>query len=378
MFRRAVLLLAFLAPAALVWAQPGADDAAQRLERWRAQPARLEQLRRSWRQFQLLPVERRDAIVRLDEELHRLPPSERERLTNALERYADWLARLPEADRARIAAAATKDERLALIRTLRDQQWMAKQPRAVREQWAKLQGAARDAFVRARRAEARQRKREWTIAARFWKELESRRPLPSRPADFPGEVRTYIQDYLKPMLNKDEKEQLAKAEGTWPGYPLTLVELADRHPQALPGPHGPRTIAELPLPLQNRLAKPKLGAFKALRSREGHWPQFAHELTRIAAKRGWAPFPHELWPWNFKGLTAPMQTFVDRTLRPVLNASEQTDLLHSEGKWPDFPLTIDRLARAHDLRPPWHTLPGAREKWDAYRLGRPHAARPGP
>lgn len=379
MIRRAAILCVALAPAALLWAQPGADDAARRLEQWRARPAHLERLRQSWRQFQELPAERRAEIIRLDEELHRLPASEQARLEGALQRYADWLAQLPEADRARVAAAATKTERLAVIRELRDRQWMAKRPRAVREQWAKLHGAERDAFVTAQRAEARQRKREWTIAARFWKDLETRRPLPSRPADFPAEVRIYLEEFLKPMLRKDEKDRLTKAEGSWPGYPLTLVELADRHPLALPGPHGPRTIAELPQPLHNRLAKPKQSAaLKALRAREGRWPEFARELTRFAAKRNWAPFPHELWPWSFKGLSPTMQTFVEKTLRPVLNASEQTDLLHSEGSWPEFPQTIDRLARAHDLRPPWHTLPGSRERWDAYRLGRPATDRPGP
>ena len=32
------------------------------------------------------------------------------------------------------------------------------------------------------------------------------------------------------------QDQLAKLEGQWPQYPMKLVELADKHPAALPGP----------------------------------------------------------------------------------------------------------------------------------------------
>src|SRR5262249_27223151 len=47
-----------------------------------------------------------------------------------------------------------------------------------------------------------------------------------------------------------EKERLARAEGHWPLYPVTLVELADKHPLALPSQHGPAKLAELPVAVQ--------------------------------------------------------------------------------------------------------------------------------
>ena len=39
----------------------------------------------------------------------------------------------------------------------------------------------------------------------------------------------------------------------------------------------------------------------------------------------------------------------------------------AEGKWPDYPNTIQELARRHQLEVPWHTLPGQRKNWDNYR-----------
>ena len=45
------------------------------------------------------------------------------------------------------------------------------------------------------------------------------------------------------MLSPQEKERLAQAEGKWPEFPRTLVELADKHPPALPGVLGHKSIA---------------------------------------------------------------------------------------------------------------------------------------
>src|SRR5205823_4653739 len=55
---------------------------------------------------------------------------------------------------------------------------------------------------------------------------------------------------LSPLLSDEEKERLAKAEGHWPLYPVTLVELADKHPLALPSHHGATQVSGLPAAVQ--------------------------------------------------------------------------------------------------------------------------------
>jgi hypothetical protein len=373
---RRLVLLFLLCMSGALWAAPApsADDVAaarQRYAQWRRRPEQLARLRQDWQSFLALPPQRREQMLNLDHELAEEPLSEQARVWSALERYTDWLEHLPEKDRHSIREAANPAARLALIRGLREREWMKRQARALREQWAKLDGEARSQFVLKLRREARQRHRDWQIAGRFWKELESHQPLPAQLKALPNDVQEYVHEILLPMLAPGEKERLSKAEGSWPAFPLTLVELADKHPPALPGPHGPRTIDELPKALRGK-AKLKSGLVqKSLRAAEGRWPAFAIALTELAEKKGWAAFPHELWPHSFHGLLKPMQTFVQETLTPALTNDEKLKLASCPRQWPDYPLLIQQLSRVHHLQPPWHTLPGGtRERWDPerYRL----------
>ena len=97
-------------------------------------------------------------------------------------------------------------------------------------------------FVAKLRQESRLRREQWVIAQRFWKELETKKELPCRLSDFSDKVKSYVKDYLLPKLTEDEKKQLTGAEGRWPDYPLALVEIASKHPSALP----PLRSEELP------------------------------------------------------------------------------------------------------------------------------------
>jgi len=236
----------------------------------------------------------------------------------------------------------------------------------VREKYAALKAADRARFVEALRAEEKQRRLEWQIANRFWKQLESKAPLPARLTDFSNDVQLHVNEYLLPSLSNDEKDRLEKAQGQWPLYPLTLVELADKHPAALPGADGPRTFAALPQDVQKRFRLKAGGPPKLFKVAEGRWPGFGVAVADFAAKRS-IVLPHEFLPYNFKCLSPPMQEFVNKKLLPILTDGEQLKLLHADNKWPEYPLTIEELARHHNLPPPWLGLPGPRETWDAYR-----------
>ena len=56
-------------------------------------------------------------------------------------------------------------------------------------------------------------------------------------------------------------------------------------------------------------------------------------------------------------------------MEPLLDRKEARMLVEAEGKWPEYPETIQKLAQAHNLRVPWFTLPGNHERWVAYRDG---------
>jgi hypothetical protein len=336
-----------------------------------AAAAPSQRLRQNAKVFLNLPEDQRQRIVRLDHDLQQEAPAAQARLEKVLERYAAWLDQLDAKDRQRVQETADKRARLEIIRELRDRDWMKQQPKALRDQYAMLPADKKRDFVTKLRGEERQRRLDWKIAERFWKELDKGATLPCRLTDFPPDVQSYVNDYLRPMLSKDEEDRLEKAAGQWPLYPMTLVELADQHPPALPGPKGPQTFDELPPEVRNRF-KQKNGAYlPKLVKAQKRWPDFAIELSKyISGKKGLI-LPHELWAWGQVCLSPQMKEFVDKKLLKELDRDELQRLLHDvEGKWPDYPLAIQELARKYHLQVPWHTLPGTRERWDNYRL--PH------
>lgn len=354
-------------------AEPTAEELEQnrrKLSEWRRHPENYQHLRKEADTFFALPDEQQQRILRLDHELHDEPAARQARLHNVMDRYVEWLDKLDDKDRQRIKSAPDKNARLAIIQELRDADWMKYRPKAQRERYLALQGDAKTEFIKALRQDERQRRQEWLIAARFWNDLEKKTPLPSRLTDYTGEVITYVNEYLMPMLSDKEKDRLAKAQGKWPTYPLTLVELADAHPPALPGPDGPKSFAELPNEVQKRFkTKVGAGAPKKLNDAKKHWPEFAIAVTSYAAsnKKIVTPFPHELWPWNRSCLSPQMQEFLANKLTKVLDNQEMLRLIDAEAKarWPEYPLTIKELADNHNLHVPWQTLPG--KGWDNYR-----------
>ena len=258
MRRRCYLLtiLVFAGPVLWAVAQPTAEELEQnrrKLDAIRKNAEQLANLRENLQQFQALSQKRQDKIVQLDHDLHEFPAAKQVRYFNVLERYADWLDQLRQSDPRVYQAIKNAPDaavRLALIKDQRDREWMQTQPKAYREQWDKLQGEPRTAFVAKLRLDERQKHQQWVIAQRFWKELEAKKEMPSQLSDFSEKVKTYVKEFLLPKLTDAEKNQLKSAEGRWPDYPVALVEMASKRPTALP----PLRIEELPRRLR-RLAR---------------------------------------------------------------------------------------------------------------------------
>ena len=277
-----------------------------------------------------------------------------------------------------------KTARLALIRELRDQLWMRSRPQTERETWDELQGEARAKYVKGPQAgkPGKRRHQQWLIASRAsGRELENKQPLPCRLTEFSGaSVQKYVNDYLLMMLSDAEKQQLIRAEGRWPDYPQTLVEIAAKHPSALPSPTKdlPRHLDQLPAPIRQRVTFEKKGVGgkkssllpKLLPFDDS--PSFASKVVEFGTKEGKVPFDHEFWACNFKALQPPMKEFVEHKLIPVLtDNADKKRLTDNEGRWPFYPLEIQLLSQKYNLTPPWHILPDSEKyKWDSYRPGK--------
>jgi hypothetical protein len=372
-----LLLLAVLVPPLLAVPEPTPEELnANRLqlEQWQKHPEQLARLRRDLRAFQALPASRRDQILKLDNDLQE--DAAATRLVNVLERYVSWIGRLPEKDRRAIEGTENLTARLALIQDLRDQQWMQPQPRAVREKWDTLKGKPRSEYVHKLREEERKRHDEWQVTAHFWKELHDSKAPATRLNELGPVDQEGVSEYLMPMLTAAEQEQLKKAEGHWPGYLMTLVEIADRHPLAFPSTNGPCLIKDLPQAVRQQLQKPwkheALGmrpVIDNVRSAQADpWPALAAAVVVNNWNYVQKPLPRELWACNFQSLRPPMQAHVT-DLKKVLTDKEKERLQAVAGKWPAYPIEIQKLSELHELAtPPWETaLSGPRERWEAYR-----------
>lgn len=358
----------------------------RRFEAIRKHPETLAKLRETLQMFDALPEKRQQAIVKLDQEMHEIAPKRQDRMWNVLARYADWLEQLKKKDPK--AYQAIKDApdsatRLALIKEGRDREWMETQPKKYRDEWEKLNGEDRTKLVAKLREEECVRHQQWVITQRFWSQIDSKQTMPVRLSDFAvkgkkkdeelNKVREYVTEYLLPYLSDMEKKKLEDAEGRWPDYPKALVEIARKRPSALPPPKLPTHFNDLPKPVRAQVTLDKKGFKKKLlqelQAFEGR-DIFAIKIVEIGTRKGGQPFEHEFWPSTWKSLQPPMKDFVDKELKPKLTKAELNQLNDSDGRWPDYPNTIQELAKKYEMQPPWHYLPEP-EKWrweDYYRV----------
>ena len=135
----------------------GGDDLERNrrlLEKWKADPEHYQRLKRDLAAFYALPPERQEQLRDVDRQLHDADPATQARLWAVLERYVIWLAQRPEAERKAIEEAG---DRTAVVRGLRQREWLERLPRPE----ALAQGARRLACAQRRalvpRVDERQR-----------------------------------------------------------------------------------------------------------------------------------------------------------------------------------------------------------------------------
>jgi hypothetical protein len=133
-------------------------------EKARQDQAWYERMLRDLDAFQSLPVDQQERMRQLDKQLSAENAATNKKLMKVLERYVNWLEKLPPADRQFIEDASNSKERLRRIREVREKQWVQTLPKAVREEIMRAKGADRQALIKKYRQEEKKRRQEWDAA----------------------------------------------------------------------------------------------------------------------------------------------------------------------------------------------------------------------
>ncbi len=132
------------------------------LQKWKADPEHYARLQRDLHDFWALPKAKRQQHRQIDQEFHQLDAKTQRRLWKVAERYNTWLERLPEDERRQIEQTKDTQERLQLIRAIRERQWIERLPKKVREELEKLPAEARAARVAVLRKQEQQQRQLWS------------------------------------------------------------------------------------------------------------------------------------------------------------------------------------------------------------------------
>ncbi len=354
---------------AFLWVEspdPQTDDPApaaerqhnrQLLQKWKGDPEHSARLQRDLRAFWALPDAKRQQLRQLDAAFQQLDARARKRLWRVADRYVDWLERLPEDERHRIEETENLSERLDLIRTIRERQWIESLPRKVRDELMKVPPAERSRRVARLREEERLHRVAWRRPLRAADRLRQ----PSRLAELPVEAKEFVEKQLLPHLTPDERKRFEAAQGHWPEFADTVKELARKHPVLPPLPKPVVRYEQLPEKAKIE-AGPKTSWEKRednwskLQSDEGKWPEWAltfHSLLEPQQRHHMPPLGASR-PGEFPAKT---REFIGKTLSQKATVSEWRELRSLEGKWPDYPLRLLRLAEKHHLEVPGMSLP---------------------
>jgi hypothetical protein len=391
------VLLAVLVAAAPVLAVAETSDEELRtnrllLARWRSDPEHYARLKRDYKAFAKLPSEKRDTLRELDRDLRDEDPNTQARLMRVLNRYVAWLDRLVEEDRARVDAAVDSNDRLRIVKDLREREWIAHLPRVDQGRIRAATGDQRTKLIADLHQEERNRRREWQAALLNVEEPPSR---PSKPKDlneFPPETQLYVNRTLNPMLNFNERERLASAKGKWPDLARTILELSEAHnkPVRFPPAAGPVPLrpvdfrsGEIPEAIgkliflnmkkeKGEITRADREASKKLHSAIGRWPDFALAVHDVAKDRK-VPLNKPLGPCTLEELHPLVRNFyVDKMVPALRNHDDELTLLKkASGSWPEYPMLFMDLAQKHKLVVPGTYLGGPKELWKSAREDQP-------
>jgi hypothetical protein len=345
---------------------------------WRDnQPKHYDRLKEDFRAFQNMEPDQQKKIRKFDTELHAQDKERQERLWGVLERYRAWVEGLRPDKREQLLAAG-KEKRLELLATWRREERIARLPRQLAGTIGNLQPDKQAAEWENLRNEGRDLRTLWIQGGARKGRYKG---TPAKLSEFPDDVQQYVRDVLGPRLSRNEKDYLQQKEGNWPAYAKAIYDTQHKkHPRLPPLHSGPvRNKADL-LNLMKTASGEMWGRLQqnvnvfvlnVPPEVNGYWPEYAlHVSPKIKQNIRDLTLP-PLGASTLEQFPDEMKKFITTELIPVLNNAERESLKKLDGKWPEYPNRLLRLAEQHDKVIPGMSIPGPPELWKAARLGLP-------
>ncbi len=344
--------------------------------------------------FRSYPVARRQQLRKLDEDWHDLPAADQDRLRPVLENYALWLDRLTDGDRRDILSAPTAVARLDAVTQLYQKRWRESLPVPIRDKLASVAGVEeRFDLLNAWKVADKARRDEWHVARRQWPTLfgsEGQAPWPFAEPGAADQVDQYVKSAFKvdlavaispkndlPLaarLTRPEFNALKSARDSatkdknWFVYGVAVYRLAQQHPYLPePQPGKPLVVSTVTLPADLPTRFSRLISKGGDGAKRGKWPEFALEVASKCVTEK-VSVPESFGPCRPADFTEPVKTFLTTVLLPRLTVAEREALKQLEGKWPDYPQYVLKLASLpkYDFAVPTVTLPGTPSLWAKY------------
>jgi uncharacterized protein YqeY len=372
MLRAKLVLLSAAAGAMLTLAisAPGSDGEGRQkhlLEIRDSDPERYARIQKNFERFRAMPPEQQEKLRQLDRQLHDEDSQTQARLMRVMDAYAAWFTRLPDADRQHIKSAATAEEKLKIVRDIRERQWVEQLPQAARDELAQAAPDKQADVLEKWRKEERKHHEEWAVARKTWDVLGSERP--KMMGDFMNDMTAFVENRLVPVLSAAEKAKLgtvseeARRTGNMGPVFRLVLELAETHPILGLEPNY-STLQSLPEEYRAALKSVPSKVSQA----EGTWPAFplavADEIPRSARKT----MKTQLGPSTAKDFPAVTEEGI-RKLQMKLSPPDRDELKKAEGLWPEYPRAVHKMAVKSKTAIPELTLP-ASQWWDRWRIPR--------
>lgn len=321
------------------------------LERIKRDSDRYQRLSQNYSAWQLLSSQEKESLRTLDREIHSLDPARESRLLEVGRRYSDWVESLPETTRAEIKSLPAGQAQIEKIQKILLAQWEERLPKVDRDMLASLEGAKKSAAIVQLKSEERTRHQA--------NEFKKKRII--QIADLSGPSKAFVEQ-LKTQLSNQELEKLNKLDQKKGLVFKTIMDLAESHPllpKKVDRPDPPLTIDALPLEIRSDLKKMRQmekSRNSDVQRAEGKWPAFCLVVTRLM-RTTQPEFNQEYGASRLEEFPPEARTVMENSLFPLLSPEEIGALEIAQGKWPDYPLLVRKLANDHLTFVPGLSIP---------------------